>query len=291
MNVRLIGNILGAILCVLGGFLLLPLLVSLLYCDGAWRSFALVIAFCAVAGLLLRRIPVHKKQMQGRDGYVAVALSWVVLSVVGSIPYLLSGSLLSFADAVFETASGMTTTGATVMTDVESLCPSIQFWRSLTQWMGGMGVLVLFLALMQKLGDGAVYLMRAESPGPIKSKLVPKVSETAKILYAIYVGLTVLEVISLMLAGMPFFDAVNHAFTTMATGGFSIRNSGVGSYGTAAIWVITVFTFLAGVNFAVLYAAIKGRWREVLRSEELRLYALLVAITSVLIAGNLLLET
>ena len=291
MNVRLIGNILGAILCVLGGFLLLPLLVSLLYRDGAWRSFALVIAFCAVAGLLLRRIPVRKKQMQGRDGYVAVALSWVVLAIVGSIPYLLTGSLHSFADAVFETASGMTTTGATVMTDVESLCPSIQFWRSLTQWMGGMGVLVLFLALMQKLGDGAVYLMRAESPGPIKSKLVPKVSETAKILYAIYVGLTVLEVISLMLAGMPFFDAVNHAFTTMATGGFSIRNSGVGSYGTAAIWVITVCTFLAGVNFAVLYAAIKGRWREVLRNEELRLYGLLVAITSALIAGNLLLET
>lgn len=291
MNVRLIGNILGSILCVLGGFLLLPLLVSLIYHDGAWQFFAMVIVFCAVVGTLLRMVPVRKKQMQGRDGYVAVALSWMVLALVGSVPYLLSGSLHSLADAVFETASGMTTTGASIMTDVESLCPSIQFWRSLTQWMGGMGVLVLFLALMQKLGDGAVYLMRAESPGPIKSKLVPKVSQTAKILYAIYIGLTVLETIALRIAGMPLFDAVNHAFTTMATGGFSIRNSGVGSYGTAVIWVITAFTFLAGVNFAVLYAVLKGRWRDVLHNEELRLYASVVAVSVVLITGNLLLET
>ena len=291
MNIRLIGNVIGAILWVLGLFLLLPLAISLLYHDGAWGSFVPVIALCGVLGFALRRIPVQKKQMQGRDGYVAVALCWVILAIFGCLPYLLSGSLHSFADAVFETASGITTTGASIVTDVERLCPSIQFWRSLTQWMGGMGVLVLFLALMPKLGDGAVYLMRAESPGPIKSKLVPKVSQSAKILYAIYIGLTAAEVIALLLTGMPLFDAVNHAFTTMATGGFSIRSSGVGSYGTAAIWVITAFTFLAGANFSVLFAAIRGRWREVLHSEELRLYACLVAVSSVLIVGNLLLET
>ncbi len=291
MNFRLIGNVVGATLWVLGGFLLLPLMISLYYGDGAWRSFALVIGICAVCGLILRCLRVERQQMQGRDGYVAVALCWVVLTLFGALPYVLSGSMQSYTDAVFETVSGLTTTGATILADVEALCPSILLWRSLTQWMGGMGILVLFLALMPKLGDGAVFLMRAESPGPLKSKLVPKVSDTAKILYAIYIGLTAAETAALCLAGVPLFDAVNHAFTTMATGGFSIRSAGVGSYGTAAIWVITGFTVLAGTNFAVLYAALRGRWREVWNSEEFRFYILLLGLTTGGIALNLLLQS
>jgi len=291
MNFSLIGNVLGAVLWVEGGFLLLPLGVSLACGDGVWQSFVWVILLCGAMGFALRCMPVKNTRMQSRDGYVAVALCWVVLSVFGGLPYLFSGSLHSFADALFETASGLTTTGATIMTDVESLSRSIQFWRSLTQWMGGMGVLVLFLALMNKTEGSSVYLMRAESPGPIKSKLVPKVGETAKILYAIYVGLTALEAISLRIAGMSWFDAVNHAFTTMATGGFSTHNDGIGGFHSAAIvWIVTLFTFFAGMNFTVIYLGLKGRWREICHNEELRFYALAVAVSSVVITLSLVFQ-
>ena len=200
---------------------------------------------------------------------------------------MLTGALDSYVDAVFETVSGLTTTGSTVFPEVEHLARSVLLWRSLTQWMGGMGVLVLFLALMPKLGDGAVYLMRAESPGPIKSKLVPKVGSTAKILYGIYVALTVLEMACLRIAGLSWFSAVNHAFTTMATGGFSINNTSLAGSSPAVMWIITVFSFLAGVNFSLLFLAATGKLRTALRSEELRVYtAIVVSVTLLICAGG-----
>ena len=185
MNIRLITRTAGYVLWVEGGFMLLPLLVSLGYGDGCWEAFLTSALLCGVLGALAYLVPVTRVRMQGRDGYAAVALAWVALTLLGTFPYLLSDTIPSFVDALFETASGLTTTGATILDSVETMPPSILFWRSETQWMGGMGVLVLFLALTPHLGDGAYYLMKAESPGPIKSKLVPRVGGTAKILYTI----------------------------------------------------------------------------------------------------------
>ncbi len=293
MNFRLIFKILGYILLVEAAGLLLPMGVSLCYGEGTWTSFAIVSLICAVPGLGLSRLRVGDRvQMQGRDGYMAVALAWLGLSAFGALPYVISGAIPHYVDALFETVSGLTTTGATVLTEVEHLPRGVLFWRSETQWMGGMGVLVMFLALMPRLGDGAVHLMRAESPGPIKSKLVPKVGDTAKILYGIYVGLTLGETVALRLAGLSWFDAVNHAFTTIATGGFSVRNASIASYGSpAVVWIVTVFTFLAGVNFALLYAVLRGQWRQALRSEELRLYTGLAVGATALVCLNLCVQT
>ena len=291
MNYRLIGNTLGYILWVEGGFLLLPCLASLLYEDGCLLYFAEALLLCLLVGGLLRLIPVKNRRLQSRDGYAAVALAWVLLSLFGAMPYLFSRTIPRFADALFETISGLTTTGATILGAVEPLPKSILLWRSETQWMGGMGVLVLFLALMPKLGDGAVHLMRAESPGPIKSKLVPKLSETAKILYGIYVGLTALETMALRVAGMSWYDSINHAFTTIATGGFSVRDGSIAAYGsTAIVWIITAFTFLAGVNFGLMFVLLCGKWRQALQSEELRTYTGIVLAATALICLNLCLQ-
>ena len=291
MNIRLITRTVGYILWVEGGFLLLPLLISLGYNDGCWRAFLSSALLCGIVGAIAYLVPVNCRRMQGRDGYAAVALAWIALTVFGAFPYLLSDTIPSFIDALFETSSGLTTTGATIIDSVEALPRGVLFWRSLTQWMGGMGVLVLFLALMPHLGGGAVHLMRAESPGPIKSKLVPKVGQTAKILYGIYIGLTLLETIALRVAGMGWYDAINHAFTTMATGGFSVRDGSIAAYHSEAIvWVIVAFTILAGINFSLLFAIACGRFRTAFRSEELRWYLLILAVTISLICIDLHVE-
>ena len=282
MNFRLIANTTSYVLWVEAGFLLLPLAASVLYGE-AWLPFFGTAVLCILLGTALHLVPVKKAQMHSRDGFMAVALGWIALSLTGALPYAFTGALTHYVDAVFETVSGLTTTGSTVFPEVEHLPRSVLLWRSLTQWMGGMGVLVLFLALMPKLGDGAVYLMRAESPGPIKSKLVPKVGSTAKILYAIYVALTVLEMVCLRLAGATWFSAVNHAFTTMATGGFSIYNTSLSGASPAVMWIVTAFSFLAGVNFSLPFLAVTGRLRAALRSEELRVYLSIVVGVTLLI--------
>ncbi len=287
MNFQLIFNTMGVVLWVEAGFLLTPALAALLCGESCWRSFLLTAALCAAVGTLLRFIRAKKRQMHSRDGFMAVALSWMLLSLFGALPYLFTGVLHSYIDALFETASGLTTTGSTVFGSVEQLPKSVLFWRSMTQWMGGMGVLVLFLALTPKQGEGAVFLMRAESPGPIKSKLVPKLGGTAKILYVIYVVLTVLEALCLRLAGEDWFFAVNHALTTVSTGGFSTRDVSLAGQSGVVMWIVTAFSFLGGVNFSLLFLAVRGRLKTVLRSEELRLYAGVVACTALLLCLNL----
>ena len=242
-----------------------------------WQQFLLTALLCAAAGTVLHLIPVKKTQMHSRDGFAAVALSWVLLALFGALPYVFTGAMTSYIDALFETVSGLTTTGSSTFTAVSHLPRSVLLWRSLTQWMGGMGVLVLFLALTPRQGEGAVFLMRAESPGPIKSKLVPKVGGTAKILYVIYVALTAAEAVCLRIAGEDWFFAVNHALTTMATGGFSTRDVSIAGQSTAVMWIITVFSFLAGVNFSLMFLAVRGKLKTVLRSEELRIYVGIVA--------------
>jgi len=288
MNHRLVANILGYILLVEAGFLLFPLAISAAAGEADWIAFLKTAVICGVLGMAITRIRVETKQMHARDGFAAVALSWLLLSAFGALPYVFSGAIPHYVDALFETASGLTTTGSTILTEIEHLPRGVLFWRAQTQWMGGMGVLVLFLALIPKIGDGAVFLMRAESPGPIKSKLVPKVGMTAKILYGIYVGLTVLESVLLRLAGMSWYDAVTHSFCTISTGGYSVRNASIAAYGSVAIdWIIIVFMFLSGVNFALLFLALRGRLKEVWRSEELRLYTALAVGGTLLICLNL----
>ena len=283
MNFRLITQTMGYILWVEAGFLLLPALTACVCGEVYWRQFLLTAALCAAVGTGLRLIPVKKAQMHSRDGFVAVALSWVLLSLFGALPYVFTGAMTSYIDALFETVSGLTTTGSSTFTAVSHLPRSVLLWRSLTQWMGGMGVLVLFLALTPRMGEGAVFLMRAESPGPIKSKLVPKVGSTAKILYTIYLALTAMEMLCLRLAGLTWFSAVNHAFTTMATGGFSINNTSLSGSSPAVMWIVTIFSFLAGVNFSLLFLAVTGKLRAALHSEELRVYTAVVVGMTLLI--------
>ena len=287
MNFRLLSHTMGYILWVEAGFLLLPALTACIYAETCWQQFLLTALLCAAAGTVLHLIPVKKAQMHSRDGFVAVALSWVLLSLFGALPYVFTGVLDSYIDAVFETVSGLTTTGSSTFTAVSHLPRSVLLWRSLTQWMGGMGVLVLFLALTPKLGEGAVFLMRAESPGPIKTKLVPKVGGTAKILYLIYVVLTLCEVLALRLAGESWFSAVCHSFTTMATGGFSIYDTSLAGASKAVMWTVTVFSFLAGVNFSLMFLSVRGRVKEALRSEELWIYVGVVTATTLLLCVNL----
>ena len=282
MNFRLIANTTSYVLWVEAGFLLLPLAASVLYGE-AWLPFFITAVLCILIGFILQLVPVKKAQMHSRDGFMAVALGWIALSLTGALPYVFTGAMTSYIDAVFETVSGLTTTGSSTFTAVSHLPRSILLWRSLTQWMGGMGVLVLFLALTPRMGEGAVFLMRAESPGPIKSKLVPKVSSTAKILYTIYLALTALEMLCLRLAGLTWFSAVNHAFTTMATGGFSINNTSLSGSSPAVMWIVTIFSFLAGVNFSLLFLAVTGKLRAALHSEELRVYTAVVVGMTLLI--------
>ena len=292
MNYRLVMHILGIILMGEAASMLPSALIGYAVGDGDGHAFLLSIAVTLVAGLLFFFQRPKGQNMQARDGFAAVALSWIVLSLFGALPYVFSGVIPNYIDAVFETVSGFTTTGATVLTFMEGQPHGILFWRAQTQWMGGMGVLVLTLALIPKLGEGSVYLMRAESPGPIKSKLTPRLADTAKILYTIYIGLTIAETIVLKLAGMPLYDSVIHAFTSISTGGFSVKNASIASYESLLIeWIITIFCFLSGVNFSLLYYALLRNFKAVFESEELKLYTWVTIIASSLITLSLVVQS
>lgn len=282
MNKKLVAKILGIILACESLCLLVPMVIGLLRGDHRGGVFALTSVLCLLAALPLLRLDVSGERMQTRDGFAAVALGWIVLSLFGALPYFFAGCC-SYVDAFFETVSGFTTTGATIFSSPASLPCSIQFWRAMTQWMGGMGVLVLLLALLPKIGEGSVNLMKAESPGPIASKLLPRTNDTAKVLYSIYICLTVCETLLLRIAGMPWFDAVTTSFTTISTGGFSIRNESIAYYGSEPIcWIINFFMFVSAVNFSLLYLLfVKRSLRETLKSEELRTYVAIV-VTAVL---------
>ena len=288
MNYRLVLSILGIVLMGEAASMLPSTVIALAAKDGDGRAFLLSAAITLGVGLLCWLLRPKNTKMQARDGFATVALSWIFLSVFGALPYFLSGVLPNFFDAVFETVSGFTTTGATVLTFMEGQPRGILFWRAQTQWMGGMGVLVLTLALLPKLGEGSVYLMRAESPGPIKSKLTPRLADTAKILYSIYIGLTVAETICLRLAGMNWYESVIHAFSSISTGGFSTRNASIAAFDSLAIeWIIIIFTFLSGINFSLLFFALRRNFKAVFESEELRCYVLMVMIASGLIVVDL----
>ncbi len=287
MNRAVVARVVGLILGIEAICMLPSFFIALVTRGPDAQAFGISIAVCAVLWLLLSRVTIESKRIQTRDGFVAVALCWIVLGLTGALPYTLCG--FSYVDSVFETVSGFTTTGATIVAAPSALPRGLQFWRALTQWMGGMGVLVMVLALLPSLGEGSVNLMKAESPGPISSKLRPKTSETAKSLYFIYIALTVAETVSLRVAGMPLFDSLTTSFTTISTGGFSVRDASIAYYQSEAInWIIVLFMFVSGVNFSVLFQAQRRQLKDALRSEELRWYTLVTLGAVALITVDLL---
>lgn len=286
MNYSIILYILGWILNFEAAFMVLPCIVALIYQEAAGWSFVTTMGLCLLAGLLLVRKKPKNQIFYTKEGFVTVALSWIVLSAMGSLPFLLSGSIASPVDAMFETISGFTTTGASILKEVESLPRSILFWRSFTHWIGGMGVLVFILSLLPLTGGYHMNLMKAESPGPSVARLVPKVRSTAKILYAIYIGLTVLELVFLMLGKMPMFDAITMTFGTAGTGGFGVRNDSAASYSPYIQNVITVFMILFGINFNLYFLIISGRILQAFKSEEVRCYLGIIAVSIFLITLN-----
>ena len=254
MNYGMIVYMLGWICLFEAMFMALPLMVAVIYQEPAGWAYLMVLVLCAVLGLLLTRRKVKNRKIYGRDGLVIVAFCWIVLSIFGAAPFVISGDIPSFTDALFETISGFTTTGSSILNDVEALSRANLFWRSFTHWIGGMGVLVFILALLPiKAGGAGMYIMRAESPGPRVRKLVPKIKTTAMILYAIYFGMTVLQIILMLLAGTPLFDAMVLSFGSAGTGGFAIKNDGLASYTNLQQAIVTVAMILFGVNFNFYY--------------------------------------
>ena len=291
MRVPVVLRVLSVFLAIISIFLLMPVIVALYY-----REYELVRFFLIPVGvnLLLATLLFWGLRRRGnltlsiRGGFLFVTLAWLSASASGALPFYLSGWIPSYTDAFFETMSGFTTTGASILTEIESLPYSLLFWRSLTHWLGGMGIVVLTVALFPLLGVGGFQLLKAESPGPSVDKITPRITETAKILWIIYLVLTVLETGLLMFGGMSLFDALTHTFGTLATGGFSPKNSSVGFYSSGYIHVvITIFMYLAGVNFILFYRLIRGDTRSILRNTEFKAYTGILIVASLLIAIDL----
>ena len=288
MNRRMVILTVGKILMIEALLMLLPLAVSLIYMDTSslW-SFAISIGATLLFAFLLMLIGKTKDSIIfAKEGFVIVAFSWLLMSIFGALPFVISGEIPSFIDAFFETVSGFTTTGASILRNVEAMSRPMLFWRSFTHWIGGMGVIVFVMAIIPSTTDRSIHIMRAEVPGPVVGKLVPKVRETAKILYLIYIALTLVLIILLLLGKMPLFDSLIHAFGTAGTGGFGIKADGITSYSPYLQWVLAIFMLLFGTNFNLYYLILLRRIRSVLKSEELWCYIGIVAASVAMIAGN-----
>lgn len=285
-NYRVIVNIIGLLLMLNGVFMFLCIPFSLYFGEGDLTAIVMSGGITIGSGFSLWVFTRNfsNKELRKRDGYIIVTLGWLSMSFFGCLPYLLSGSIPNLTDAFFETISGFTTTGATILTDIESVHKGILFWRSLTQWIGGMGIIVLAVAILPILGIGGMQLFVAESPGISPDKMQPRIKETAKRLWFIYVLLTLAETLLLWLGGMTFYDAINHGLTTMATGGFSTKNSSAIHFSPFIQYVLIIFMFLAGTNFTMTYFGLHGQFRKVIRNEEFRFYAgfcvMLTVVTS-----------
>lgn len=287
MNYSIIRYILSSVLAFEGVFLLLPCAVGAFYREK--EAFAyLIVAVCAILlGLLGRLKKPKSKEFYSKGGLVTVSLSWILLSIVGAAPFVLTGEIPQYTDALFEVISGLTTTGASILNDVEAISRCTAFWRCFTHWIGGMGVLVLILAILPLAGSYNMHLMRTESPGPSVGKLVPKVKSTAMILYGIYLLITVVQIAALMIAGLPLFDAATLTFATVGTGGFGLLNSSIASYSLAVQIIFTVFMLLSSINFSVYYLLISRKLKEALRLEEVRWFLLIVFGAALLITFNI----
>lgn len=287
MNTRMIARSLGLILLCLAALLLLPLIAGLYYGESV-LGFIVTIAISAAAALVLTRFKPGSTDISAREGFVIVGMGWILLSAIGALPFVISGDIPNYIDALFETASGLTTTGATIMTDIEAMSRGGMFWRMFTHWIGGMGVLVFIMAVLPMSGEHSMHIMRAEIPGPVVGKLVPRARKTAAILYIIYMGLTAIETVFLLCGGMSFYDAMLHAFATAGTGGFSTRGAGIAAFDSLYIEVvISVFMLLFAVNFNLYFLLLMGRVRDVLKNQELRCFGVFVAFSMLTVAWNI----
>lgn len=278
--------LLGCILLIEAILMALPLAVSLISHED-FMPFVYTIVILLVISLPCVTLKPKNTQIYAREGFVCVSAAWILLAVFGALPFIFSGAITNPIDAFFETVSGFTTTGATILSAVEHLPRGILFWRSFTHWIGGMGVLVFMLAILPSAGGEAIHLMRAEVPGPTKGKLVPKMRQTALILYGIYIALTVLQIIILLLCKMPLYDAIVNSFATAGTGGFSVLNDSIAGYQSPAVeWVIGIFMLLFGINFNLFFFLLIGRIKDVFKSEELRAYLAVVSASVLVILIN-----
>jgi trk system potassium uptake protein TrkH len=286
LNFRALAKIAGVLLLVLGGSMILPMVVGLIYREpSSVQAFLVVIVPCLVAGGSLAFFTkTTSRRFTIRDGYLIVSVSWALASLIGAVPFVVSGAIPSYVDAVFETCSGFSTTGASILPDIEALPQSMLFWRSFTHWIGGMGILILAIALLPAMGIGGQFLAKAESPGPTLSKMTPKMSDTAKMFYILYSIYTVAEILLLMFGGMSLFDACIHTFGTVGTGGFSSYNVGIMAFDSAYIdGVITVFMFLSGTSYFLYFLVLRRGPRAFLQDGEFKLYFSIVAVATLLV--------
>ncbi len=292
MNYRIIFRFLALLLIIICAFMLIPLFLSFYFNEGkVVYAFIIPLSVTLILSLIILILTKKKKsniKFTARDGFLLVSLSWIIASLLGAFPFYISGSIPSYTDAYFETMSGFTTTGATILTNIEIIPKSILFWRSLTHWLGGMGIVVLTVAILPLLGIGALRLLQAEAPGPEVDKITPKITGTAKSLWFAYVGLSILETILLLFGGMNLYDSLTHTFGTMATGGFSPKNASVAFYTSPYIHVvITIFMLLAGVNFIMYFHLITGRVKKLFNNTELKAYLGIFIIATLIIAFSL----
>ena len=287
MNFKTVFRVAGFTLLVEAAAMLLPMGVALYYGEDPspfWKTIGIMVVLGLLSVFALR----GQRKFFAREGFFSVGLIWVLSGVFGALPFWFSGQFGSYVDCFFETISGFTTTGSTILTVIEGLSLGLLFWRSFTHWLGGMGVLILTTALLPFLGINSTHLIRAESPGPVKSKLVPRASQSSKILYAIYLGLTIIQVLCLRIAGMPLYDSFIHAFGTAGTGGFSNRNLSVGAYGNPTFEIIiTIFMILFSLNFALYFLVLTGKVKQALKSDELRFFLAVTAIATAIISINI----
>lgn len=286
MNYSIVLYILGCVLKFESAFLVLPALVGLIYREHASVSYLAVAVLCLIPGVFLTHKKPRSTNLYTREGFVAVALSWIIMSIFGAIPFVLTGDIPFYVDALFETISGFTTTGSSILTDVESISKASLFWRSFSHWIGGMGVFVFIMAILPMMGGSTMNLMKAESPGPSVSKLVPHVKDTAKILYGIYIAITICEATILRALGMPLFDSLTTTFGTVGTGGFGIRNDSIAGYSPAIQITITVFMILSGINYTAYFYILTGKIKELFKIEEVRWYLAIILGSVAVITWN-----
>lgn len=286
MDLKRIFHTLGVVLCFEAILLLVPSICAIIYSEAALYGFIKAILLCLLFGLPLYFQKPKREEMYSKEGFAIVALSWIVMSAFGALPFVFSGAIPNFIHAFFEAASGFTTTGASILSDVETIPKSINFWRCFSHWIGGMGVLVFLMAILSLSGGSNLHLMRAESTGPAVNKLVPKVKSSAKILYGIYIGLSTVLLILLLAGGMSFFDAITHTFGTAGTGGFGIKNSSIGGYSPYIQVVITIFMALFGIDFSVYYLMLLGKFKLMLKSDEVKTYIGIILAATLVICIN-----
>ena len=287
MNSSIVRYILGHVLKIEAALMVIPVIVGVIYREKAISAFLITMALCAVCGILMTIKKPANTVFYLKEGCVTTALSWILMSIFGCLPFFISREIPSFTDALFETISGFTTTGASILSEVEGLSQSIMFWRCFTHWIGGMGVLVFLLAVIPLTGGSNINLMKAESPGPSVEKLVPKVRNTAMILYGIYTVMTFIEVLLLLISGMPLFDALTTSFGTAGTGGFGIKNDSITGYNSSIQIIVTVFMILFGLNFNIYYLILCKKFKQALHSEELKAYLLVIFATIGIITFNI----